>query len=209
MTAEKAAAVSLVYRTCNISLLADELHASTLQADWFSDLGQPKDVVKTSDVTFFDYETQTILVHTAGRRAVAADNSAQLVATSPIATMMDRVVRELKLSRVFALTFSFTFEAVFKEEASKFLGEKYLRVDALGKLGKEVRGAGIRLVCNEDDHVVRLTVDSVAKNPFAISILLNYHHDSPPKAVYTDIINRFGQYTADAPSFAGKIVHVE
>jgi len=208
VTAEKLPDVSVVYRGSNITLLADELQASTLQQEWFQDLGQPKDVIKTSDITFFDYETASIFIHAAGKRAVAADSSSQLVATSRIAVMMDRIVRELKFSKVSALAFSFNYEAVFKEQASKFLADKYLRSSAISSLGKDVRPAGVRLVSLEDDHVVRVTLDSVAKNPFAISLLLNYHHDTPSKAVYSDIINRFGQYTAEAPSWAEKIVNV-
>jgi hypothetical protein len=207
--AEKVDAVSLVYRSSNITLIADELQSATLHQDWFQESGQPKDVVKTSDITFFDYDTFSIFVHSASKRAVAADASSQLVATSRIAPMMDRLVRESKLSKVTALTFGFVYEAVFEQEASKFLTGKYLRANVLGGLGKEgLRAAGIRLVCEEDDHVVRATLDSVPKNPFAISIYLNYHQDSPPKTVYSDIINRFGQYTADAPLFAGRIVNV-
>jgi hypothetical protein len=208
VTSEKAPDVSIVYRGSTITLLADELQASTLQPGWFQDLGQPKDVVKTSDITFFDYETASIFIHAAGKRAVASDSSAQLAATSPIPVMMDRIVRELKLSKVSALAFSFNYEVVFKEQASKFLADKYLRDSAIRGLGRDVRPAGIRLVSFEEDHLIRMTLDSVAKNPFAISVLLNYHHETPSQAIYSDIINRFGQYTAAAPTWVGKIINV-
>ena len=208
VTTEKAPEASIVYRGSTITLLSDELQASTLQQDWFQDLGEPKDVIKTSDITYFDYETASIFIHAAGKRAVAADSSTQLVATSPIAVMMDRMVREFKFGKVSALSFNFNYEAVFKEKASEFLEEKYLKDGAIRGLGKDVRPAGLRLVSFEDDHAVRVTLDSVAKNPFAMSLLLNYHYDNPSRAVYSDIINTFGQYTAEAPSWAGRIVNV-
>jgi hypothetical protein len=179
-----------------------------MQPDWFPELGQPKDVIKTPDITYFDYETRSVFIHAAGKRAVAADNNPQLVATSPIAFMMDRIVRELKLSKVSALTFTYSYEAIFKEESSKFLTERYLNPRSLSSLGRDVRGAGVRFVSVEDDYSVRVTVDSALKNPFAISLVLGYHHDSPPSSVYSDIINRFGQYTAEVTGRAGKIVNV-
>ena len=78
----------------------------------------------------------------------------------------------------------------------------------LKALGSDVRGAGVRLVRLESDHAVRVTIDSAPKNPFALVLLLNLSSRFPRKAVYSDIIGRFGQYTADALVLAAQIINV-
>jgi hypothetical protein len=208
MTSETKKGISLVYRECGIALIADDLVTSALKPEWF-DVGVPTQVVQTPEISYLDYGNSNIFVHGGTRRAVARDSSPDLVATSPIALMMDKLVRELGINKVTALGFNYTYEAVFPENSRDMLTERYFNQAILRSLGDNAEAAGFRLILDQGECSLRVTVDRAVKNPFALNIILNYNYDDPPPQVYKDIINRFGQHTATAPGLAEKVTHVE
>lgn len=196
-----------VFKQANITVVADGLQTSIVDASLFQDLGTPKNVLKIAPLSLLEFDKFGFLVEIDSRRAVAMDNSLELSPTSPISTMMEKYLRELKNVSVAAIGFNYLFEIVFGTAVVEAISPRFLRMESFVDLGKRVRSAGFKVISEEEDHLVQLTFDPLWNNPFAVSVLINYHHETPAPDVVAGVTARFSKYAAHAPGLVERMLN--
>jgi hypothetical protein len=193
-------------KQCNVTLLAEGLQTSVLDAKFFPRLGEPQRVIQTPSLAVLEFRDYTFWVEVESRRAVALDTTGELNDTSPIVEMMETYVKKASGLKVVALGLNYFFElSLDKGTAGKLIQEKFLR-DEVKKFGGHIQAAGFKLVQRDNEYTVQLAVDPVWDNPKALSILVNYHLDSPISNL--NLPERFARCAADAPRFVEVIANV-
>lgn len=195
------------FKNSNITVVADGLYTSLLHSNFFPDLGPAQNTIQIPPMAILDYGRYSFVVDVEGRRAIARDTTGELTAKSPIASMAKKFIETAQNVTIKAVGFNYTYELVSPMPAAEFVVSRYLRGDVLPALGGEVVGAGLKLVTKKGDHLVQVSIEPVWANPLALTVLINYHHDSPGTGTWPGIIDRFGQFVADAPEVIERVAN--
>ena len=195
-----------VLKQCNVTLLAEGLQTSVLDAQFFPRLGEPQKVMQTPPLAVLEYGDYTFWVEVESRRAVALDTTGKSDDASPIAELMETYVKKTHGLKIAALGLNYFFELSLEEpgSAGKLILEKFLR-DEVKKFGGQIQAAGFKLIQRRDEYTVQLAVDPIWNNPKALSILVNYHLDSPIAKL--DIPKRFAHCSVEAPKLVEVVAH--
>jgi hypothetical protein len=192
-----AGAAKQLLKQCNVTLLADGLQTSVINAQFFPRLGEPQKVIQTPPLAVLEFGEYTFWVEVESRRAVALDSTGDLNDASPIAELMEAYVKKTPGLKIVALGLNYFFELSLERGAGKLMLDKFLREEVVKKFGAPIQAAGFKLILRRNEYTVQLAVDPVWNNPKALSILVNYHLDSPIDGL--DIPKRFAYCATEAP----------
>ena len=193
----------------NVSVVADGLYTSLLHSNFFSDLGTAQNTIQIPPLAILDYGRYSFVIDVAARRAIARDATGELTIASPVASMMKKFIETAQNVTIKGVGFNYTYELISQAPAAEFVVSRYFREDVLPALGGEVVGAGLKLVTKQEDHLVQISIETVWGNPLALTILINYHHDSPGMGTWPSIVDRFGQFVADVPQLIERVANAE
>lgn len=193
-------------KQCNVTLLAEGLQTSILDAQFFPDLGEPQKVMQVPPLAVLEFGDYTFWVEAESGRAVALDTTGEVDEASPIAALMETYVSKTPGLRVSALGLNYFFEILLERGlAGKFILEHFLRPDVASKFGEQVQGAGFKLIQRRGEYKLQLTVDPAWNKPKGLSVLVNYHLDAPGNDLR--ISQRFAQCAIEAPKLVEVITN--
>jgi hypothetical protein len=199
-----------VFKQCNVTIVAEGLQTSVLDAQLFPELGAPVKALQIPSLALLGYEKYSFWVEPENRRAVALDTTGQLTDRSPIVGLMEKYLEKVPGVNIAALGLNFFFEIVFQNPSVNFMLEKFLRGDALSKLGSGAAvSAGFKVIHREKGYLRQLAVDPLWKNEKGVSVLVNYHVDAPTDpARGLRLVERFAECVASAPILVREIANV-
>jgi len=202
------ARTTTLFKQCNITIVADGLQTSVLDAQLFPELGATKKVLQLPSLALLEYEGISFWAEPENRRAVVLDNTGRLSATTPITRLMDRYLAKVPGVNVMALGLNFFFELVFEEPSVNLMLHRFLQRDAMVKLGGEPASAGFKVSHEAKGYLRQMSVDPLWKNGKGVSVLINYHLDSPvTPGRGLQLQERFTDCMGDAPLLVAEIAN--
>ncbi len=201
--------MSSLYKTANITVVADGLYTSFLAADFFQDcIGEkPKSVIQISDFAVFEYERYKIVVQVDARRLIAVDNGLQGSTTSAapaaIKKFLERGREEIKVQ---AVGLNYAYELQSKRAIADVLLDEYFNRSSAQRIGEEIEFAGLKLAARKDGYVFQVGIEPVWQKPFESVVSFNYHFDSKSSVDWPDIVDRFNEFAFVVPDFLSEMI---
>lgn len=184
-------------------MLADGLLTSAVAPATFQELGEPESAVQVPQIALLEYEKYSVLIQVAERRATITEKSG-ISATSPIPTMMSRIVSATEGIKISAIGFNFSFDCVTDGPSVEIM-RQYVQLDRLSPLGS-VRSAGFKVAATSNDKLVQLNVDPVWGQDAALLTTLNYHFQTPKDT--ERVLNSYREMAIEAGDIVKRVFDV-